>query len=76
VTGDLIHRPERPGWDCRGCGAPWPCVPARRELVARTGGGTALAIAGWAYLEEFVRDRPHGPADEAFDRFLRWTRDD
>jgi hypothetical protein len=72
---DLIHAPARPAWDCRACGTPWPCGPAREELVRRTGGGTALAIAGWAYLEEYVRDQPSGPPAAAFDRFLRWTRD-
>jgi hypothetical protein len=30
-------------------------------------------MAGWAYLEEFVRDQPPGPMNEAFDRFIRWT---
>jgi hypothetical protein len=73
AAAELTHLPRRPGWDCRCCGKPWPCDPAREELVAETGGGTALAIAGWAYLEEFVRDRAPGPTDELFDRFIRWT---
>ncbi|MDG4792680.1 hypothetical protein [Micromonospora sp. WMMD1082] len=35
VSGDLdIHTPARPTWRCRGCGAPWPCQPAKLRLLA------------------------------------------
>ena len=28
------HLPMRPLWRCRGCGALWPCQPARLALLA------------------------------------------
>jgi hypothetical protein len=74
VSLDLQHVAERPSWDCAACGKPWPCDPAREELARRTGGGTPLAIAGWSYLEDFVRDQGPGPLAEVFDRFIGWTR--
>lgn len=73
MTVQLVHSASRPSWDCRACGQPWPCDPAREELIAQTPNVSALATAGWAYLDEFVRDQPTGPPAEAFDRFIRWT---
>jgi hypothetical protein len=73
-TGRAEHTPKRPEWDCACCGKPWPCDPAQEDLVAETGGGTALAIACWAYLEEHVRDLGDGPLPEVFERFIGWTR--
>ncbi|GAA4928588.1 hypothetical protein [Actinoplanes utahensis] len=66
------HSPARPSWDCRSCGRPWPCHPARSELV-RDRGRVDLAVLMWEHLEEAARDMPHAPASELFDRFLRWT---
>lgn len=71
---ELTHVPARPSWDCSACGRPWPCDPAREELVVQTGGGTALVVAAWGYLEDWVRDRGPGPFSEAFERFILWTR--
>jgi hypothetical protein len=68
------HVAARPSWTCRACFEPWPCELARKQLVVQTGGGTALAMAAWTYLEEFARDQGPGPLGEAFDRFIRWTR--
>ncbi len=28
-----VHLPERPDWCCRGCGNPWPCEPACRNVA-------------------------------------------
>ncbi len=29
------HVPSRPTWRCRGCGAAWPCSPAKLRLLAQ-----------------------------------------
>ncbi len=74
-AGALVtdHTAERPSWDCRSCGKPWPCDPAREQLASEMG-GTALAIFMWLHLEEAVGDLPPGPPAELFDRFVSWTR--
>ena len=56
------------------CGKPWPCDPAREDMVAEFGLGANLAMVGWHYLEEAVADLPAGPPTELFERFIRWTR--
>lgn len=71
---DVDHQPDRPSWNCSTCSEEWPCPPAKVRLTEATGGGTALAITSWNYLEEFIRDQPTGPLAEVFDRFVRWTR--
>jgi len=70
----IQHTPTRPEWHCATCLEPWPCEPGQRRLQEETGGGTALAIAGWVYLEEYARDHPNVPLVGAFDRFIGWTR--
>jgi hypothetical protein len=67
------HVAERPTWDCRACGKPWPCNPAREALVTEMD-PVGLAIYMWLNLEEAVMDIPRGPASQLFERFIRWTR--
>jgi hypothetical protein len=67
------HTAERPSWECRACGKPWPCDPAREALVIEMD-RVALAIYMWLNLKEAVLDMPRGPASELFERFIRWTR--
>ena len=66
------HTAERPSWDCRSCGKPWPCDPARERLIAELD-RVQLAIYMWVNLEEAAHDMPKGPADELFERFIKWT---
>ncbi|MEU4241208.1 hypothetical protein [Actinoplanes sp. NPDC026619] len=66
------HVEERPSWDCRACGNPWPCPTARAEL-ATTLAPTALRTNMWMRLEVAALDMPGGPAADLFERFLRWT---
>jgi hypothetical protein len=66
------HTAERPSWDCRVCGKPWPCDPAR-ERLASTLSLTTLAMTMWTNLEEAAGDMPTMPVSEAFERFLNWT---
>ncbi|WP_130508527.1 hypothetical protein [Krasilnikovia cinnamomea] len=74
MTAQCEHQPMRPSWDCAACGQPWPCDPAREYLAADTEGGTRLAMLMWTYLEAYCADHRDGPLDEAFARFIAWTR--
>lgn len=67
------HIAGRPSWDCLACSKPWPCDPARESLTTDLD-RVQLAMFAWASLEEAAGDLPGIPADEAFDRFLAWTR--
>ncbi len=67
------HLAERPSWDCRTCGSPWPCVPARASLNVAMD-RVALAIYMWVSLEEAVQHLSAEPVAALFERFIRWTR--
>ena len=67
------HAAERPSWDCRACGKPWPCDPAREAMLSEMN-RVSLAIFMWINLEEAAGDLPACPASELFDRFLNWTQ--
>lgn len=73
ILWDSGHEPEKPSWDCRCCGAPWPCDPAREHMVGYLG-RVALATHMWERLDEAVGDLQNMPAPELFERFLSWTR--
>jgi hypothetical protein len=73
IAAEGEHVAERPSWDCRACGNPWPCDPAREALVTEMDRVT-LAIYMWSNLEEAAMDMPRGPVSELFERFIRWTR--
>ncbi|GIE33133.1 hypothetical protein Ait01nite_061780 [Actinoplanes italicus] len=66
------HVCERPSWQCRACGEPWPCPPARTSLA---GGAdrVMLTMYMWGHLDRAMTELPPGPPAELFDRFLRWT---
>ena len=66
------HVEEYPSWNCRTCGAPWPCPSARRVLLAEMD-LTQLRIYLWLKLEQAVEDLPARPPAELFHRFLSWT---
>ena len=69
---DLEHVAARPSWDCKNCGQPWPCGPARTQLKA-THGRTALTLQMWVYFEAAAHEIPGALALDMFDRFLNWT---
>jgi len=68
-----LHIAERPSWDCRSCGRPWPCDSARQALRAEMT-RTPLAIYMCGNLDEAVRDLPASLPSELFERFIGWTR--
>jgi hypothetical protein len=69
----MEHLAARPSWDCRACGKPWPCDPAREELAA-TLSPIQLALYAAAHLSEAAPDMPTAPPAELYDRFMAWTR--
>jgi hypothetical protein len=69
------HDPERPGWHCRACRAPWPCPAAQQRLQTayqsrRRDLGTLLAIL----RDQAVIDLPDAAPGELGHRFLDWYR--
>lgn len=69
--GTVEHLWERPSWECRNCGDPWPCEPARVILAAESD-RVSLALYMSGHLEQAVADLSKRPPHEMFDRFLRW----
>jgi hypothetical protein len=70
--GSPEHSVERPSWNCRVCGRPWPCSSAREAMIAEMD-RVSLAIFMWINLEDAVRELPPRTASELFDRFVSWT---
>ena len=68
----MDHVEERASWDCRACGRPWPCDPAREELAAALT-PVALRTQMWTRLEVAAQDMPTAPARELFERFISWA---
>ncbi|KUL39304.1 hypothetical protein ADL15_09940 [Actinoplanes awajinensis subsp. mycoplanecinus] len=71
------HQGERPSWDCKVCGRPWPCAVAKVELAEqyqRFPHGLVVylssclidAIDDWAAV-------PGGLPPDLYERFLGWS---
>jgi hypothetical protein len=72
TKSDAEHVCERPSWECRACGDPWPCKPARVSL-SDGADRVMLTMYMWGHLDRAMTELPPGPPAELFDRFLRWT---
>jgi hypothetical protein len=70
------HLGDRPEWDCRVCGRPWPCATAKVEMAEQyrpvpsalnvyLGSCLLAAIDDWAAGSG-------GPPADLFERFLGW----
>lgn len=46
------HVPSRPTWRCRGCGAAWPCSPAKLRLLAEYRGNVPGLMVHLVTLRE------------------------
>ncbi|MGC4806235.1 flavin reductase [Micromonospora sp. DT233] len=73
------HRPMRPLWLCRRCGAPWPCGPARLALLVEYQGNRAALLLHLADLrreavEQLTVLNPSSPPGDLRNRFLSWVR--
>lgn len=66
------HTETRPSWDCRACGKPWPCDPAREALATELSLIEVRTLM-WMRLEEAALELPPGPVTELFERFLHWA---
>lgn len=68
------HQPQRPSWDCGGCGHPWPCHAARARL-GLTLPPVQLALNMAACMSQAAGDLDDDVSPtELWDRFLGWTR--
>jgi hypothetical protein len=66
------HLPARPSWTCTGCGKPWPCLPARDELLVEyVDVPIALALYLTSCFLEAMAHQP-GTSAELYRRFLGW----
>lgn len=66
------HIEERPSWNCRACGEPWPCEIARKELAAELS-PTRLRLHLWMRMEIAAADELGPSPKEMFRRFFGWT---
>ena len=73
------HQGERPAWDCKVCGEPWPCAVAKVELAEQYRKfqyGLSLLLG--SYLIEAIDDysaRTSGGPPDLYGRFLGWIDD-
>jgi hypothetical protein len=70
------HLGERPEWDCRVCGQPWPCAAAKVELGEQYQRNPAalnvfLGSCMLAAIDDCAAGQGGPPAD-LFERFLGW----
>ncbi|GAA1592774.1 hypothetical protein GCM10009828_017230 [Actinoplanes couchii] len=66
------HTCARPSWECRACGLPWPCAPAKVSL-ADGADRVMLMMYMWGHLDHAMTELSPRPPAEMFDRFLSWT---
>ena len=77
VDSGTEHVRERPCWDCRVCGGPWPCASARSGLLAEYRAfPSLLRVYLSAQMYEALGDlMAHGePPADLHERFLSWAR--
>lgn len=68
------HTANRPdSWNCRVCGAEWPCDPAKVAMRSEAQ-RTYLGMLMWGYLEEFIDTATAEEFKRSFERFIAWTR--
>lgn len=69
-----IHLPVRPGWECRGCGGPWPCPTRQRELMAEYQcARVSLMLYLSGYFVQACVDLPMVASGRLYCRFLGWA---
>ena len=71
------HLPMRPLWRCRGCGALWPCQPARLALLAEYRDDRVGLLVYLATMMAEAGDqlaRLDGRPADLHERFLGWAR--
>ncbi|MCZ7420176.1 hypothetical protein O7605_11690 [Verrucosispora sp. WMMA2121] len=69
------HHPDRPSWDCAGCGDAWPCGTVRAHLLHAYGpdvSGLSLAMA--AHYYDAIADLTDVSPQELHLRIVGWVR--
>ncbi|WFE63296.1 hypothetical protein [Micromonospora sp. WMMD714] len=75
VPALVAHVPARPGWQCTGCGEPWPCRVRRDRLLSEYADDrAALGVYLGLQLVEALTDLSRQPAGDLHTRFLGWLR--
>jgi hypothetical protein len=69
----MVHG-RGPDWLCVADEQPWPCDPAREELVRLFGGRRHELRMLMGHLHHLAQGDLILPAGEFNDRFLRWLR--
>ncbi len=69
---DQDHEPDHANWNCRACSHPYPCAPARQEML-QTMTPTELRIRQWMDLESAIGTLQPMSHRQAWDRFLGWA---
>lgn len=70
---DREHRAARPSWRCSGCGAPWPCQPAKLALLTEYGTDRlALLLYLATRMVDAAGELP--TTVNVVERFLSWAR--
>ncbi len=76
-TPETWHLPRRPGWDWVICREPWPCAPARVDLLEEYGvDRTGLVLYLSLQMIDAIDDMATGgkaPSD-LHRRFIDWAR--
>ena len=77
-TQQAEHLHDRPGWDCRVCGKPWPCANAKADLLAEFRlfpSVLTIYMSGQMYdaLGDLTAHGQSTPPD-LYDRFLGWAK--
>ena len=74
----IEHLIDRPDWNCRVCGLPWPCPRARADLLVEFRAfPSVLTIYLSAQMYDALSDwlangRPTPP--DIYERFVSWAR--
>ncbi|WJK38744.1 flavin reductase [Solwaraspora sp. WMMA2056] len=72
-VAEVDHVAVRPSWRCRVCGQPWPCDPAKAQLIAAYDRiGLCMYVAERSV--EAAHDLPGLSPAVAYVRFLAWAR--
>ncbi|GAB3967763.1 flavin reductase [Plantactinospora veratri] len=67
------HTPARPSFRCRTCGAPWPCQPARLNLLhAYRDNRIGLLIYLAGQLQHALQDLPTADPRDLAARIVYW----
>jgi hypothetical protein len=71
----IEHIPDRPSWDCRVCGKPWPCDPSREALrIEYLRFPTVLRMYLAQQMTAAIVELHHVQPGEFHERFLAWSR--